>query len=179
MASLCHPWFTTTNLSYRFPIFETSATALCGTTGIRLWYVIICFAPQYIPIMVECNRFNTLLQWLHCSIAGYWGRRKAMIFLKWFCIDEFCKWACNILPFGGLLCSQAKRFNVFYFLQLMYVCPRVLIPCSASICRFRLRNFVICMYIYIYIHFTYYITWPFAQNSWQKLCTSCWSLVWT
>ena len=31
--SLCHPWVTTTNLSYRFPIFETSATALCGTTG--------------------------------------------------------------------------------------------------------------------------------------------------
>ena len=31
--SLCHSWFTTTNLSYRFPIFETSATALCGTTG--------------------------------------------------------------------------------------------------------------------------------------------------
>ena len=33
--SLCHPWFTTTNLSYRFPIIETSATALCGTTGIH------------------------------------------------------------------------------------------------------------------------------------------------
>ena len=33
MYSLCHPWVTTTNLSYRFPIFETSATALCGTTG--------------------------------------------------------------------------------------------------------------------------------------------------
>ena len=31
--SLCHPWFTTTNLSYRFPIFESSATALRGTTG--------------------------------------------------------------------------------------------------------------------------------------------------
>ena len=35
--SLCHPWFTATNLSYRFPIFETSATALCGTTGILLY----------------------------------------------------------------------------------------------------------------------------------------------
>jgi len=33
VASLCHPGFTTTKLSYRFPIFETSATALCGTTG--------------------------------------------------------------------------------------------------------------------------------------------------
>ena len=33
MDSLCHPWFTTANLSYRFPIFETCATALCGTTG--------------------------------------------------------------------------------------------------------------------------------------------------
>ena len=32
--SLGHPLFTTTKLSYRFPIFETSATALCGTTGI-------------------------------------------------------------------------------------------------------------------------------------------------
>ena len=31
--SLCHPWFTTTNLSYRFPIFEAFASALCGTTG--------------------------------------------------------------------------------------------------------------------------------------------------
>ena len=31
--SLCHPWFTTTNLSYRSPFFETSATALCDTTG--------------------------------------------------------------------------------------------------------------------------------------------------
>ena len=37
--SFCHPWFTTTNLSYRFPIFETSATALCGTTGIlQKWW---------------------------------------------------------------------------------------------------------------------------------------------
>jgi len=31
--SLCHPWVTTTNPSYRFLILETSATALCGTTG--------------------------------------------------------------------------------------------------------------------------------------------------
>ena len=36
--SLCHPWFTTTNLSYRFLIFETSATALCGTTGIYMYH---------------------------------------------------------------------------------------------------------------------------------------------
>ena len=33
VGSLFHPWFTTTNLSYRFPIFETSATALRGTSG--------------------------------------------------------------------------------------------------------------------------------------------------
>ena len=37
--SLCHPWFTTTNLPYRFPIFETSATALCGTTGAPIYYI--------------------------------------------------------------------------------------------------------------------------------------------
>ena len=45
MDSLCHPWFTTTKLSYRFPIFETSATAVCSTTGIQ-WLSMIninCF----------------------------------------------------------------------------------------------------------------------------------------
>ena len=33
MFLLCHRWLTTTNLSYSFLFFETSATALCGTTG--------------------------------------------------------------------------------------------------------------------------------------------------
>ena len=45
--SLCHPWFTTTNLSYRFPIFETSATALCGTTGIILYYIMLYYIILY------------------------------------------------------------------------------------------------------------------------------------
>ena len=36
MGSLCHFCATATRLSYRFPIFETSATALCGTTGIYI-----------------------------------------------------------------------------------------------------------------------------------------------
>ena len=43
MASLCHPGFTTTKRSYRFPIFETSATALCGTTGILLYSIILYY----------------------------------------------------------------------------------------------------------------------------------------
>ena len=49
MDSLCHSWFTTTNLSYRFPIFETSATALCGTTGVYIYihtYYIHMFVDQ-------------------------------------------------------------------------------------------------------------------------------------
>ena len=50
--SLCHPRFTTTNLSYRFPIFETSATALCGTTGIHLTFINI---PTYIYIYIPNN----------------------------------------------------------------------------------------------------------------------------
>ena len=37
VGSLCHFCATATRFSYRFPIFETSATALCGTTGITLY----------------------------------------------------------------------------------------------------------------------------------------------
>ena len=35
MFLLWHPSLTAINLSYTFPILETSATALCGTTGIH------------------------------------------------------------------------------------------------------------------------------------------------
>ena len=53
--SLCHPWFTTTHLSYRCPIFETSATAFCGTTGISTVcpiYNHICIYHLYIYIYI-------------------------------------------------------------------------------------------------------------------------------
>ena len=46
--SLCQPWVTTTNPSYRFPIFETSATALCGTTGIMFTQKILSHATRKI-----------------------------------------------------------------------------------------------------------------------------------
>jgi hypothetical protein len=61
--SCCHPRFTTTNRSYRFPIFETSATALCGTTGIyiyrhcRIWFQCLHFWKNAI-----CNMFSTFFQ---------------------------------------------------------------------------------------------------------------------
>ena len=45
----------TTNLSYRFPIFETSATALCGTTGMYI-YIYIC---MYVYVSVyKCVYIN-------------------------------------------------------------------------------------------------------------------------
>ena len=38
MFLLWHPSLTAINLSYTFPILETSATALCGTTGTNNWW---------------------------------------------------------------------------------------------------------------------------------------------
>jgi hypothetical protein len=38
---------TKTNLSYRFPIFETSATALCGTTGNNAYNIYIYISPLF------------------------------------------------------------------------------------------------------------------------------------
>ena len=54
VASLCHPWFTTTNFSYRFPIFETSATALCGTTGTTL------ITPPQRQLQLHYTNYTTL-----------------------------------------------------------------------------------------------------------------------
>ena len=50
MDSLCHPWFTTTNLSYSYPIFETSATALRGTTGNILFWDLPVLMPLFCSV---------------------------------------------------------------------------------------------------------------------------------
>ena len=86
MASLCHPWFTTTNLSYRFPIFETSATALCGTTGIlciiyyTYIYIYVLYAIYILYIlyaMFLC--YNSILH-LIADVLGF-----EIHFVTWFC----------------------------------------------------------------------------------------------
>ena len=61
VASLCHPWVTTTNLSYRFPDFETSATALCGTTGIK--WLSCCLASV---------QTTHLAEWTHVKMLRFW-----------------------------------------------------------------------------------------------------------
>ena len=87
--SLCHPWFTTTNLSYRFRIFETSATALCSTTvTFIVWYIYIymrvcvyiihyiwCVSIKTICVQRICI-YNTVIRYMmlyvHMYTVSYW-----------------------------------------------------------------------------------------------------------
>ena len=78
MASLCHPRFTTTNLSYRLPIFETSATALCGTTGIHIFveysYRYVCKLSAWACACVcvcssVCLCIDICIQYIYISIS--------------------------------------------------------------------------------------------------------------
>ena len=55
MFLLWHPSLTAINLSYTFPILETSATALCGTTG--RWNWILPFRFRCILHFVCCNKW--------------------------------------------------------------------------------------------------------------------------
>ena len=92
---LCHRWLTTTNLSYRFPIFETSATALCGTTGIYIhthlninmverifastcFFKVYCVFGVILLIFLGCTRyFARVRTWRICLPGGLgmggWG----------------------------------------------------------------------------------------------------------
>ena len=60
--SLCHPRVTTTNPPYRFPIFETSATALCGTTDMALSFfrrsetILLPWGPTSVILRLEWSR---------------------------------------------------------------------------------------------------------------------------
>ena len=68
---LCRPLLTATNFSYRFPIFETSATALCGTC----WY-------EYAYVMDDrgfINLFALLVQDGSNACARHWPKLE----MKW------------------------------------------------------------------------------------------------
>ena len=69
VGSLCHFCATATRFSYRFPIFETSATALCGTTGMKLWTVYaFYFMIQSSGMLVCCKN---LRQW---NVLNHWNQ---------------------------------------------------------------------------------------------------------
>ena len=53
MFLLWHPWLTTTNLSYSFRRLETSATALCGTTGMYICTIVRAYI--YIYNKYDCR----------------------------------------------------------------------------------------------------------------------------
>ena len=65
VGSLCHFCVTPTHLSYRFSIFETSATALCGTTGIP-------FVTRFPNIQIKIHS-NRQRQQRHHSFQ--WGQQ--------------------------------------------------------------------------------------------------------
>ena len=79
--SLCHPWFTTTNLSYRFPMFETSASALCGTIGIIIFLCMQCgLFWRYVQMFLGITYpFWLVYVWFRDS----WSRGKPVLWLTY------------------------------------------------------------------------------------------------
>ena len=79
MFLLWHPSLTAINLSYTFPILETSATALCGTTGkyiciyIESIYIDYQMLPWMPPSFVQIVKWpkNMNLQSLHRKTSAY------------------------------------------------------------------------------------------------------------
>ena len=67
MFLLWHPSLTAINLSYTFPIFETSATALCGTTGIQSCCSSAIRAP-FVKHLKNLKHLNSLFHTTHAAL---------------------------------------------------------------------------------------------------------------
>ena len=83
---LCHVWFTTTNLSYGCPIFETSATVLCGTTGMvwygMVWYGLVWFGLVCIHSVCVCICTHVSIIYL-CTCETSPGTGMISLMLMW------------------------------------------------------------------------------------------------
>ena len=118
--SLCHPWFTTTNISYRFPIFETSATASCGTTGLSFlnisYYhtiIIFCFYKMLCCIIIQLSYFR-----INYRPPEIKHDRKILQFVRW------CSHSNVHLVQGFLIGSRLIRVwkHPIYSWQIIHTC---------------------------------------------------------
>ena len=140
VGSLCHPWFTTSNLSYRRPIFETYATALCGTTGA---FVFVSFFGYWNAGDCRPGGHHIAMGKEHSSTHCFWVAWRALssrTHVKksltsanqtWKCISYFYLYN---LRQSYLICAAA-HLNVQSICN-MYVCSATIEPQVPNDCRF-------------------------------------------
>ena len=124
MASLCHPWFTTTNLSYRFPIFETSATALRGTTGIDFGLA---------SMLGWCLTFRDMTDSL--VVSGHpkhgWNLAETPSRIRFLTLWAVTRLGCDyryskVVRDSPLICSWSKHINRKHMESTIWSSPKVL-----------------------------------------------------
>ena len=153
MFLLWHPSLTAINLSYTFPILETSATALCGTTGIWITYSLPCFhLPKYVWCRVTTLTKRQLTVTKHCHKDG--GRKKNSAVTMWHTVAlPGCSWSWwsrrelrdvrieSNIPYLHPGVYRALSLGFWY---MVFDGRQIRMPFDISICIYT--------YIYIYIH---------------------------
>ena len=107
MFFLCHPWFTTTNLSYTFPNFETSATASCGSTGIFTYIALKASdvahpCASFLSIAISnilrvicfqvADGGNPLVKCYSCNCPSTWGSDAPLLWTCRSCLLNIQNW---------------------------------------------------------------------------------------
>ena len=108
MDSLSHPWFATTKLSYRFPIFETSAIALRGITrNLFMFSFLFLLKFSILRIWSQLNSSH-LFSILHCSshVAFFYLYHILLFIFFYFFSDFLTSFLSNSHVFSSLLFSH-------------------------------------------------------------------------
>ena len=158
MASLCHPWFTTTNLSYRFPIFETSATALRGTTAIYILYILYIYIYYYyiiLYILYYTILYYTILYYiiLYYIILYY-------IILYYIYIYYIILY--YILLYYIILCCYIIYYFIYIYITLQFSMARLALLIMPT-CGFALNTFAVQYFWFNAPNATLVL----IQNSWE------------
>ena len=149
--SLCHFCATATHLSYRFPIFETSATALCGTTG-KLGEV-ISFTIMSTRHLDDNERTSLALELMSFKIK-YFYLSKAQIILRIEGVDvevlrNLFHCSTTYLPFGQrqqssqVVLGQVKPMHNNWYCMNVYYSPVGSMPLfPLQIARSKVASYV-------------------------------------
>ncbi len=130
---------TTTNLSYRFSISETSATTLCGTTGMEYMVLIsnseLCII-WYIIWLVCDSIFG--LQIPLTSTKKYSSKAKPPIFQSF---PTFSRWYLQPFHIWSNICTLWTTWSFFFRCQKTFTILRHCAPENKT-CWIRGQNFL-------------------------------------
>ena len=186
--SLCHPWFTTTNVSYRFPILKLppppcAVLLVLGNRMIQIYHtsaIMSLLFPLWFPLL--CPHVFPIISVLFCDFCPYYFRIFSLLFPFSFpydfpivfpCVSLVCPlWFPYYVPEHFSIIPAGHHLEWLYIYIYIYICCDILEGKwwkNEEQSEIHVYNYIYIYVCVLYIYMIMYINrlYVYMGRSWE------------